>query len=454
MEAEPNQHIGNAELARLVDEFRRGLNSVLDAATLYPHLATCTACRQQFEELSSSRESSLRQGSCPGPAQWREIVGGLTPPVQTLEYIEHASRCESCGLLLRSAVAELADLGREITGEERNRIATLKSAHPDWQQNLARRIAETLRSGSSNRDSKSWFPFRPWLALPRLALAGACLLAVAVGGLGLRMVVASHRSQPAAAQRLLARAYCQKRTLELRIAGAEHAPLRVARGAESSFTSRPPALLKAEALIAPQLQSHPSDPAWLQAQAQADVLEGRYDAAVEALRRALELAPHSPSLLTDLATSYYQRAQQDGRNEDIGAAYEYLSKALTLSPNDPVALFNRALVAEHQFLYHQALDDWSRYLQIDPRSDWAAEAQEAADRLRTKLKEHDASQSAPLLSATQIATSAHDSNLSSNVDARIEDYLSEAIRVWLPQAYPEKGPPDTAAQNALFFWRT
>jgi len=452
LESESNAHLGTPELAKLVEQSDRDPNSTRDAVALHPHLAACASCRKQFEELSL-RHLLLRHGICPGPAVWREVLGGLAPPVQALEYIEHASRCDSCALLLRSAVAELANLSRTTTEAEREQIAALKSARPEWQHNLAQRIAAVLRL-RPNQDTKPWF--QRWLAIPRLAFAGACLLAIAVGGMGMRMVIAAHRSQPAAAQRLLARAYSQKRTLELRIAGAKHAPLRIARGAATSFTNRPPALLKAEALIASQLQSHPSDPAWLQAQARADLLEGRYDAAVEALHRALELAPHSPSLMVDLATSYYQRALQDGHNEDFGTAYEYLSKALTLSPNDPVALFNRALVGEHQFLYHQALDDWNRYLQIDPRSDWAAEAQDAADRLRTKLKEHDASQSAPLLSPTQIATSAHDSNLSSAVDAnivdaRIEDYLSEAIRVWLPQAYPEKGPPDTTAQSALFF---
>ena len=140
------------------------------------------------------------------------------------------------------------------------------------------------------------------------------------------------------------------------MSGASYAPLRVSLGPAASFTSRPAALLKAEAMIASQLASHPADPAWLQTQAKADVLEGKYDAAVQALRRALELQPRSPALLTDLATAYFQRAQQEDRKEDFGAAYEYLSQALHGQPDDPVALFNRAIVAEHQFLYQQALE--------------------------------------------------------------------------------------------------
>ena len=122
------------------------------------------------------------------------------------------------------------------------------------------------------------------------------------------------------------------------------------------------------------------------------MLEGKYDAAVEALRRALELEPHSPALLTDLATAYFQRAQQEDRKDDLGAAYEYLSQALKLHPDDPVALFNRAIVAEHQFLYHQALDDWDHYLRVDPRFAVGGRSPQPCQRVCARnLKEHEQS---------------------------------------------------------------
>ncbi len=452
MEGNPNAHIGNAELAKLLEESRQRTEPALDTADVHPHLAACLTCREQFEELAlldrqlksvRPAESALRQGDCPGPAVWREIAGGLTPPDRTLACVEHASRCDYCGPLLHEAVVELTGLNGEITEAELKQIATLESARAEWQQRLAQQITGTPHSAPDRKST----PWQRWLAVPRLAMVGASLLTV----VGVGSWVAVHRNQPATASKLLARAYTEKRTLELRIAGAAYAPMRVSRGPAASFTSRPAALLNAEAMIASQLESHPSDPSWLQAQAQADVLEGKYDAAVEALRHALQLQPHSPALLTDLATAYFQRAQQGDHKEDLGAAYEYLSQALRLRPDDPVALFNRAIVAEHQFLYHQALDDWDRYLQVDPRSEWAGEARDAAERVRARLKEHDASQATPLLSPAQIAASADDPNLHSTVDARIEEYLSGAVRSWLPQAYPKKGAADTVVQRALFF---
>jgi CHAT domain-containing protein len=457
LEENPNGHIGNEELAKLLEESRCREESVLDAADVHPHFAACPTCREQFEglELLDHQLKSIRsaasapsQSDCPAPAVWSEIAGGLTPPDETLAYIEHASRCDHCGPLLHGAVAELIDLNGEITEAERKQIATLESANLEWQQELAQRITGTPHAGT-DRESTAWW--QKWLAVPRLAMAGASLLVVvAVGSWAIVQWVTVHRNQPAAADRLLARAYTEKRTLELRIAGADYAPLRVSRGPAASFTSRPAALLKAEALIASQLESHPTDPSWLQAQAQADVLEGKYDAAVEALRHALELEPGSPALLTDLATAYFQRAQQEDRKDDFGAAYEYLSQALRLHPDDPVALFNRAIVAEHEFLYQQALDDWEHYLRVDAGSQWAEEAHNRASAVREKLKEH-GSKVTPLLSPAQMAAMASASP-GSEVDQRIEEYMHEAVRSWLPQAFPAaRANADPSASQALFF---
>jgi CHAT domain-containing protein/tetratricopeptide (TPR) repeat protein len=477
LDANPSEHVGTAELAKLLEEYRRRAESAPNAADTHPHLAACPACREQFEDLAlldrqldrqmkgmRSPKSAPPQGDCPVPALWREIAGGLTPPDETLASLEHASRCDHCGPLLRGAVAEVSDLDGAITEAERTLIAILESARAEWQQRLAQQIAGTSHSGP-DRESMPWWQrwavprlAVPRLAIPRLAMAGASLLAIVA--VGSWVIVHrnnnANRNQPAAADRLLARAYTEKRTLELRIAGADYAPLRVSRGPAASFTSRPAPLLKAEALIASQLESHPSDPSWLQAKAQADVLEGKYDAAVEALRRALELEPHSPALLTDLATAYFQRAQQEDRKDDLGAAYEYLSQALRLHPDDPVALFNRAIVAEHQFLYHQALDDWEHYLRVDPGSQWVEEARNRANAIREKLKEHE-SNATPLLSPAQLAGAATSASLASEVDQRIEEYLHEAVRSWLPQAFPEAGAygtriaADPQASQALFF---
>jgi len=448
---ENSSHLGEGELAKLLEEARQSSGPIPDIAQLHPHFAVCADCRQQFEvvlafdrQLTSSKhnEWAQRQTDCPKPEVWREIAAGLAPSDRTLICVSHASRCNYCGSLLRDAIAELSALEAEITDAERKQIAALDSAQLQWQERLGQRIAGTTPAESS-RESRWW---KRWFSAPRLAAVGISAVALIAAG----SWYLSHRAQPAVADRLLARAYTEKRTLELRIAGASYAPLRVSLGPAASFTSRPPALLKAEAMIASKLASRPSDSAWLQAQAKADVLEGKYDAAVEALRRALELQPHSPAILTDLATAYFQRAQQEDRKEDFGAAYEYLSQALQSQPDDPVALFNRAIVAEHQFLYQQALEDWEHYLRVDSGSPWAEEARNRANAVREKLKEHQ-SRMTPLLSPAELMAPA-DTTRDPEVDERIEEYLHEAVRSWLPRAFPEnKANADANALQALFF---
>ncbi len=446
METDPNPHLSEPELAKLLEEGRQ--HADLRAAEVHPHLAVCSTCREQFEELAAvdielknlqTGAAAVQRSDCPGAEVWSEVAAGLTEQDQTLTYVEHASRCDHCGPLLRAAVVQMGSLNQELTEAEREQIAGLESARPEWQMRLAERISGSPRPSSVSRGL--WW--QSWFSVPRFAAAGVAIALVAV--VGLRMI---HDQTPEAANELLARAYTDQRTLELRIPGAAFGRLQVQRGPAQSFVARPAALLKAEALIASQMASHPDDPAWLQAAGRADLLEGKYDAAVESLQRALELRPDAPELLLDLGTAHFQRAQSEDRQEDYGAAFEYLSKALALRPENTTALFNRAIVAEHQFLYHQALEDWEHYLKLDSTSQWAEEARGHADAVRTKLKEHE--DSGALLLPIRVASGG--GGVNAELERRVEQYLDDAVRSWLPQAYPERGASgDLHAQQALFF---
>lgn len=392
----------------------------------------------QFANLKSDFPAPPHP-DCPDSSVWREIAVALTPSDQALEHLQHASRCDHCGPLLREAIEEMDG---KITESEAKQIAALESSRREWQEKLASRISGTALLPQR----ESWW--KTWVTAPRLALAGLSLVAVIAAG----SWFAVRQGHPTPPADLLASAYSEQRTFELRIPGASYGPVRVQLGAEGSFTSRPTALLKAEAIIAAQIGSHASDPNWLQAKARADLLEGKYDSAVDALRHALQITPNSASLLIDLGTAYFQRALVADRQEDFGAAYESLSHALASQPDNPVALFNRAIVAEHQFLFHQALDDWNHYLRVDPASEWSSEARKRADDLRTKVKEHDQSHATPLLTPSQIAAQTNSPALRTQLDQRVEEYLHEAILAWLPQAYPDNhAAPDPGAAEALFF---
>lgn len=369
---------------------------------------------------------------CPPVSVWYEIAGGVTAPERAYALLEHASSCGHCAALFREAVS---DLNEETTAAEGKELASLPSATLEWQRGLVRQI--TGKAGHEPITLR-----RRWFTIPRLALAAAGVSAVAIA-----IWVASLPSPLERTGKLLAKAHVQKRTLQMRMSGMPYAPAGegMQRRDERSFLDRPDTLLQAEALIAKHLAHNPSDPQWLQAKGRADLMEGKYQGALESLRRASQLAPKSAEISTDLAIASYQLG-------DYAGAYEKLGDVLVLKPDDPMALFNRAIVGNELHLYQQVLEDTSRYLRIDPQSKWSDEIRDLADRARLNLQQQERKQKISLLTPAQLVEAANDATRLAEVDERVEAYLKEAVVSWLPRAYPDRGTtPDPAARQALFF---
>lgn len=259
------------------------------------------------------------------------------------------------------------------------------------------------------------------------ALAGIVVVAI-VAWIGVRVL------HPPSAEQLLAQAYSDHRTLDVRIPGAKYAPMRTTRGTGQSDFDRPHSLLKAEDLISEALTKNPNDPNWLQARARAEMLDGNYESSIKSLQRALETQPESPSLLTDVGSAYFMRAESADRPIDYGNAIEFFGKALAKSPDDPIALFNRALACNRLFLYTQEIADWEHYLTVDPSGAWADDARRRLEAARQKLRKRDKDQNEPLLTpgAFVQAVNAHDGAALSIVDGHIERYLEQALHYWIP----------------------
>jgi CHAT domain-containing protein len=446
-----DKHLDSDELDGLVsspaasvsDSGRPSEPSLEDARR---HVESCQDCSRKVQMHKSVQSGilnlSVRRNVPPGPdcvpeTEWLNVAAGLLPEAKARELMKHAAQCGHCGPLLKSAAETLAE---DITPGEEALLASLDSARPKWQKNMA----VTLQTNVQGRQPK---PFRlraifSW-PTPAYAFAGIAAIAI-VAWIGVRTL------RPPSAVQLLAQAYTEHRTLEPRIPGAQYAPLRVERGAGASNLDKSPALLKAEDLIAENLRQHPNDPAWLQARARADLLDGNYDSAIKSLQRALETEPDSPSLLTDLGTAYYMRAQSADRPIDYGNAIESLGKALSKSPDDPIALFNRALACEHMFLYTQAVDDWQHYLRIDPQGEWSDDARRRLAAVKAKLQQHEKSMSEPLLRPTEIPAELNEAALRGKIDGRIEEYLHVAITEWLPLAFPsDTRSPSNESRTAL-----
>src|SRR5260370_23136140 len=168
--------------------------------------------------------------------------------------------------MVRGGAETLAD---EVTPSEETLLGSRSSARPEWQRNMA----STLRGNVKERKQPSWWRAMFAWPTPAYALAGIAVVAI-VAWIGVRTL------RPLSAEQLLAQAYSEHRTLEVRIPGAKYAPVQTERGSGGSDFHKVPSLLKAEALIGENLSKNPNDPAWLQVQALADLLDGNYEPAI------------------------------------------------------------------------------------------------------------------------------------------------------------------------------
>jgi CHAT domain-containing protein/tetratricopeptide (TPR) repeat protein len=404
------------------------------------HLDECEPCRKLLSmEIEADRNlRDLQRGIpierhelCPPSNTLYELAGGVLKEQDSETLMKHITECDHCGPAFGQVVS---DLGSEGTSEEASIIASLATSRPQWQEEFARRLASTATkedvevtpvARSSPRE-------RLFFSKIRWAYAVAAVLIIVV------TVIEGGRawhSRPSYTQQLLADAYTERRTLEVRIPGARYAPLRVNRGEQSSNIDRPASLLEAEALIRRGLTRQPGSTAWLQQKVRADLLDGNFDAAIHAAEPLLEQEPDSASVLGDLGSAYFLRAERDRTAIDYGRAYECLSKSLAKKPDDPVTLFNRAIVSERAQLYAQAQEDWKHYLNLDTDREWRAEARARLQEVEHKLQEQKERSQQSSDSSEQVAV-ALGSGLEdriSEIDSVADSYQTIALEEWIPE---------------------
>lgn len=398
------------------------------------HLAACDICRKlvSVHDKCDKILKTLRVGhsteitdDCPPESSLHELVSGKMESGEAGQLLSHVSGCDHCGPVLRDAVELLTG---DTLNEEETFIASLDSSRPSWQRNLATKLADNDRAERRGRNSKfsSWrVPSLRWAI--GIAAIGVCAIAIT-------SVV--YRSRPRYAESLLVQAYTERRTMELRVAGARFAPLRITRSGKESNVERASSLLEAEALIAKNRVKDPDNIDWLRAKGKADLLDGNYESAIDSLEQVLRADPENSGVLIDLASGYFLRGQSTARATDYGAAIDLLGRAQRHSADNPVILFNRAIISERLFLYTQAIDDWEHYLHIDPRGPWATEARQRLAALRDKINKREQSLAQPLLEPGQLAkANSNDPTFRATIEPRLEEYLRLAVREWMPQAY-------------------
>ena len=124
-----------------------------------------------------------------------------------------------------------------------------------------------------------------------------------------------------------------------------------------------------------------------------------FDAAIVRLNAALSLDPKSARIHSDLGAAYFEkgkgREERDpsGAREDFSLSLRHFSEALELDPELPAALFNRALLYQHESHFDQAVDEWNEYLKRDSSSSWADEAKKNIKDIADDRKKRSSSES-------------------------------------------------------------
>jgi tetratricopeptide (TPR) repeat protein len=405
------------------------------------HADSCETCdrlvsmqvafRRKLALLKSSHSSS-KSPDCPDPETLWELASGVLLPDRSILVFQHAASCDFCSYGLRVAMEQFeAD---PTPGEEdlANEVAQFRlQARPNFARELALRTARTPARTANNSQALYRFSFGRIV----LALTGAAALLVVLY-FGIPTIL---HDRPSYAEHLLAEAYTSARPFEARMRGAAFAPLKIERGGQRSQTERPPTLLEAEALAGRKLGQRPNDPDWLRVRGQADLLDGRYALATTAFRRALDLRPNSPELQVDFATALFQKAQAENNAPDYAAAADLLSKVIQRNPTDQIAIFNRALILERLFLFDQAVADWEQYLRIDSSGGWASEARQHLENVKHKQQEKRSGSGKLLLPPHEVGARnlTSDSARFREVNQRIEEYLSVALREWHVGVYSD-----------------
>jgi CHAT domain-containing protein/tetratricopeptide (TPR) repeat protein len=400
---------------------------------LRSHLAGCAECagtvdqyRGVMAELNPFKRGGkvMIEGECPRPDIWVEVATGLLSSDDALRHLEHAALCSSCSAQLKEAL--------EIVGAnappELELHQALQTGTPARQKSLAVEMAARSRQILQSEAASGPIPFKKPSRTFRLPVwAYGAVAAVLVLGVALAIFTGVLGRGSGSTERLLAQAYAQQRTVELRLPGAGYGPVRVERGPKQSHMSSPGVLLEAEAEIKKGLEQHPDDPNLLRQKAEADLLNWDYQPAIETLGHALRLQPQSPKLLVDLATAHFERAEATDTPADYESALQYLGDALRLAPKDPAALFNRAIIHERLFLYSRAIADWELLLTVEGDAGWKQEAQKRLNDLRSKQQRHSARDAPDHLTPAGFKTS-----LETKTTLDPEQYIQLAERKILP----------------------
>ncbi|HET7219506.1 MAG TPA: zf-HC2 domain-containing protein [Vicinamibacterales bacterium] len=277
-------------------------------------------------------ERDDRAGACLDAELLASYVDGLTTPAERAVVEAHLAQCEDCHF----AFSETVHAGRQAAAAKEK---------------------------------------RRWILVGAAAVATAAALVVA-----LVLPMGSRSSAPTTltiALNGLDAAAGPYRRVEPRVTLLPtHRDLQPVLRSPVSSEKTPPALREAAALVEKTAGRRTTVE-------ERHALGAMYLAEGQAAQAAEILSPLAPSaadagLLTDIAAAWLAR----GDAGDAKGALDLLTRAVALDPARAEAWFNLALAAEALGDISRARDAWTRYLSLDPSSQWAAEARRHLERVK------------------------------------------------------------------------
>ncbi len=214
-----------------------------------------------------------------------------------------------------------------------------------------------------------------------LAAAAALVVIVQVARTGrLRSWRETTSNPPELGELVAAAANLPARSTEARLTGGFRyaPPPSPVRG--STDRALPPGLRLAAARLEKLAMESDTPERWAGAGAAYLVLSDAENA-ITALERAATQR-RDPRFDSDLAAAYLTRARRTDRGDDWERGRVVASRALSADPNLREAQFNLSLAFEGLRQMDDAQAAWSRYLEMDPDSPWAAEARQHLERMR------------------------------------------------------------------------
>lgn len=378
------RHLSGEQIDRLIEVEVGGPDGQVPDERLreaQDHLESCSTCQKlvaMYSEFYRTLSLAARAASgkftanCASESSLHELAAGLISVEQQATLWNHIIDCDQCGSVLRDAL-ELYSDRRDQT--ERFALASLQSGTEEWQKGVARQLASQAEVIKPEQRPRAKLQSVGW---PRWAMAFASLVAVLLLGASIAWIQ-TRRPSIAVADELLAQSYGEHRTMRMRFAGAPfsaHAGQRGEGEGNGSFAAAPEALRKAESIVVAGLRRDPQNAIWLQRKARVELLEGHPTAAISSLELALSKRPADPSLITDLASAYFENGEGD-------RALKLLNEVVDSDSVNAVALFNRASVLSASGKYGEAVSAWTRYLESDQTSEWSSEAREELTKART-----------------------------------------------------------------------